>query len=141
MLRRVNELRYAAEPSTEWTVTEAILGSLFRTSHHFAAYGTLAPGAPNEHVLAGVGGTWADGCVHGVVHHSGWGAQQGYPAIQWNPGSGPVAVKLLVSEVLEHHWDRLDTLEGADYQRILVPVLRGDVVIAVANLYEARPEP
>lgn len=138
-LRRVNALRYAAAPAEAWTAAEEILDSLFRTSSHFAVYGTLAPGAPNHHVLENLGGQWRDGWVHGDLRQEGWGAQHGYPAIRWNPRSGQVPVKLLVSELLEHHWERLDQFEGAGYQRILVPVNMGDEVIAVANIYEARP--
>ena len=138
VLLRVNALRHAAEPALEWTVAEEILVSLFRTSSHFAVYGTLAPGAPNHHVLESVGGNWRDGAVHGDLHQTGWGAQQGYPAIRWNPRSGQVPVKLLVSDDLEQHWQRLDKLEGREYQRILVPVYVGDEVVAVANIYEAR---
>ncbi len=139
VLLRVNALRHAAEPASEWTVAEEILASLFRTSSHFAVYGTLAPGAPNHHVLESLSGDWRDGAVHGDLHEEGWGAQQGYPAIRWNPRSGQVPVKLLVSEDLAHHWERLDKLEGPEYQRILVPVHSGDEVVAVANIYEARP--
>ena len=139
VLLRVNALRYAAEPAVAWTVAEELLNSLFRTSNHFAVYGTLAPGAPNHHVLESLSGEWRDGAVHGDLLQKGWGAQQGYPAIRWNPRSGQVPVKLLVSEDLEHHWERLDKLEGPEYQRILVPVYLGDEVLAVANIYEARP--
>ena len=139
VLLRVNALRYAAEPAVAWTVAEEVLNSLFRTSNHFAVYGTLAPGAPNHHVLESLSGEWRDGSVHGDPHQTGWGAQQGYPAIRWNPRSGQVPVKLLVSEDLEHHWERLDKLEGPEYQRILVPVVMSDEVVAVANIYEARP--
>jgi len=139
VLLRVNALRYAAEPAVAWTVAEELLNSLFRTSNHFAVYGTLAPGAPNHHVLESLSGEWRDGSVHGDLHQTGWGAQQGYPAIRWNPRSGQVPVKLLVSEDLEHHWERLDKLEGPEYQRILVPVFMSDEVVAVANIYEARP--
>ncbi len=138
VLLRVNALRYAAEPAVEWTVAEEVLNSLFRTSNHFAVYGTLAPGGPNHHVLERVSGQWRDGWVHGDLRQEGWGAQQGYPAIRWNPRSRQVPVKLLVSEDLEHHWDRLDEFEGAGYQRILVPVNMGDEVVTVANIYEAR---
>ncbi len=102
-------------------------------------YGTLAPGAPNHHVLESLSGEWREGFVHGDLHQKGWGAQHGYPAIRWNPRSGQIPVKLLVSEDLEHHWERLDELEGPGYQRILVPVYTGDEVLAVANIYEARP--
>ena len=139
VLPRVNALRYAAEPAVAWTVAEEILNSLFRTSNHLAVYGTLAPGAPNHHVLESLSGEWRDGWVHGDLHQKGWGAQQGYPAIRCHPRSGQVPVKLLVSEDLEHHWQRLDKLEGPEYQRILVPVNMGDEVVAVANIYEARP--
>ena len=138
VLLRVNALRYAAEPSVEWTVAEEMLDSLFRTSNHFAVYGTLAPGAPNHHVLENLSGEWYEGCVHGDLHQRGWGAQKGYPAIRWKPRMGQIPVKLLVSEDLEHHWDRLDKFEGPEYQRILVPVSSGDKVVAVANIYEGR---
>ncbi len=137
-LLRVNALRYAAEPAVAWTVAEEIIDSLFGTSNHFAVYGTLAPGAPNHHVLESLSGEWCEGCVHGDLHQKGWGAQQGYPAIRWNPRSGQIPVKLLVSADLEHHWERLDKLEGPEYQRILVPVYSGDKVVAVANIYEGR---
>ena len=116
-----------------------MLASLFRTSNHLAVYGTLAPGAPNHHVLESLSGEWCEGCVRGDLYQSGWGAQQGYPAIRWNPRSRQIPVKLLVSVDLEQHWERLDKLEGREYQRILVPVYTGDKEVAVANIYEARP--
>ena len=81
VLLRVNALRYAAQPTREWTVAEEILVSLFRTSNHFAVYGTLAPGAPNHHVLESLSGEWRDGSVHGDFHQKGWGAPKGYPAL------------------------------------------------------------
>ncbi len=71
VLLRVNTLRYAAELSVEWTVAEEMLDSLFRTSNHFAVYGTLAPGAPNHHVLENLSGEWCEGCVHGDLHQTG----------------------------------------------------------------------
>jgi gamma-glutamylcyclotransferase (GGCT)/AIG2-like uncharacterized protein YtfP len=139
VLSRVNALRYAAEATTEWTVAEEILNALFRTSNHFAVYGTLAPGAPNHHVLESLNGQWCEGFVHGDLFQRGWGAEHGYPALRWNPRSAQIAVKLLVSEDLEHYWQRLDEFEGSEYQRILVPVYTGDSEVAVANIYEARP--
>ena len=139
VLSRVNALRYAAEPTTEWSVAEEILNALFRTSNHFAVYGTLAPGAPNHHVLESLNGQWCEGFVHGDLLQRGWGAEHGYPALRWDPLSAQIAVKLLVSEDLEHYWQRLDEFEGSEYQRILVPVYTGDSEVAVANIYEARP--
>jgi hypothetical protein len=37
---------------------ERQLDALFETSHTLAVYGTLAPGRPNHHVLAPLGGEW-----------------------------------------------------------------------------------
>ena len=44
-------------------------------------YGTLAPGRPNEHVLADVPGEWEAATVSGRLLHEGWGAAVGYPGI------------------------------------------------------------
>jgi gamma-glutamylcyclotransferase (GGCT)/AIG2-like uncharacterized protein YtfP len=44
-------------------------------------YGTLAPGRPNEHVLADVPGTWERATVRGKLLDEGWGAEVGYPGI------------------------------------------------------------
>ena len=49
-----------------------------------------------------------------------------------------VAVDMFVSEELPSHWARLDEFEGPDYQHIVVPVLAGARVVAVANLYASR---
>lgn len=138
VLRRVNALRYRSEPSPEWSAAEEMLAALFRTPDHLAVYGTLAPGAPNHHHLAGLRGEWRRGWVRGDLHRTGWGAVEGYPSIRWNPGSDPVPVHLLVSADLERHWERLDGFEGPGYQRILVPVCADAEVIAVANIYEGR---
>jgi hypothetical protein len=45
---------------------------------------------------------------------------------------------MFVSEELPSHWARLDEFEGPDYQHIVVPVLAGARVVAVANLYASR---
>ncbi|MDQ5812195.1 MAG: hypothetical protein M3358_15950, partial [Actinomycetota bacterium] len=44
---------------------ERHLDDLFRTSHTLAVYGTLAPGRPNHHVVAPLGGEWTDGLIEG----------------------------------------------------------------------------
>ena len=36
-------------------------------------YGTLAPGRPNQHVLAHVPGTWEPDTVKGDPRRAGWG--------------------------------------------------------------------
>ena len=44
---------------------ERQLDALFGTGHTLAVYGTLAPGQPNHHVVAPLGGEWTDGLVEG----------------------------------------------------------------------------
>ena len=43
--------------------TERQLDALFGSSHTLAVYGTLAPGQPNHHVLAPLGGEWTEGLI------------------------------------------------------------------------------
>jgi gamma-glutamylcyclotransferase (GGCT)/AIG2-like uncharacterized protein YtfP len=49
--------------------------------HRLFVYGTLAPGRPNEQVLADFGGTWEPAYVIGTLWEDGWGAALGYPGI------------------------------------------------------------
>jgi hypothetical protein len=51
---------------------ERQLDDLFRTSHTLAVYGTLAPGRPNHHVVAPLGGEWTDGMIEGDLLPAGW---------------------------------------------------------------------
>ena len=44
-------------------------------------YGSLAPGKPNEHVLANVPGNWEPASVRGTLRQEGWGAAIGFPGI------------------------------------------------------------
>src|SRR5215207_10740041 len=61
---------------------ERQLDALFRTSHTLAVYGTLAPGQPNHHVVAPLGGGWKDGLIEGDLLPVGWGAALGYPGFR-----------------------------------------------------------
>ncbi len=110
-------------------------------SRKLAMYGTLVPGGVNHHVIADLVGTWEDGVVRGELHHVGWGAAYGYPAMHWLPQSEThIPVKLFTSPDLPAHWQRLDRFEGDGYRRILVPVEHEGAVIAVANIYEVAAE-
>ena len=51
--------------------------ALFGTGHTLAVYGTLAPGQPNHHVVAPLGGEWTDGLIEGDLLPEGWGATRG----------------------------------------------------------------
>ena len=44
-------------------------------------YGTLAPGRPNEHILAPLGGAWQAATVKGHLKLEGWGAAMGFPGL------------------------------------------------------------
>jgi gamma-glutamylcyclotransferase (GGCT)/AIG2-like uncharacterized protein YtfP len=65
---------------------ERRLDALFRTSHTLAVYGTLAPGQPNHHVVAPLGGEWTDGTIEGDLIPLGWDAALGYPGFRPRAG-------------------------------------------------------
>jgi haloacetate dehalogenase len=93
-------------------------------------YGTLAPGRPNEHLLAGLRGTWHPATVRGTLHPSGWGAALGYPGIVLDEAGSQVRGLLFSSEDLAAHWARLDDFEGEGYERVLVEAtLEGGTVV------------
>ena len=109
-----------------------------RPSTRLAVYGSLAPGEVNHHVVAVLCGQWVDGVVTGTLRQLGWGDHIGFPAITWHPDGQKVAVRLFNSLDLPAHWERIDTFEGEDYQRILVPVRLVTGETTVANIYEAK---
>src|SRR5215211_6722598 len=76
---------------------ERQLNALFRTSHTLAVYGTLAPGQPNHHVVAPLGGEWTDGLIEGDLLPVGWGAALGYPGFRPRVGGAAVAVQVLTA--------------------------------------------
>ncbi|HRN61508.1 MAG TPA: gamma-glutamylcyclotransferase [Luteimonas sp.] len=98
-------------------------------------YGTLAPGRPNEHVLADVPGTWAPATARGTLVQAGWGAEAGYPAIVPAADGDEVHGFLFSSEELPAHWDRLDAFEGAGYVRVPIPARLADGTIVEACIY------
>lgn len=107
-----------------------------------AVYGTLAPGLPNHHVVAPLGGEWSEGVIEGDLAPEGWGATLGYPAFRPRLGGAAVPVQLLTSPALAAAWPELDRFEGPEYRRILVPVFgagpAGDwQLCTVANIYAA----
>ena len=98
-------------------------------------YGTLAPGRPNEHVLAGVPGKWEPATVRGTLHQEGWGAAAGYPGIVLDEQGGEVEGFVFSSESLSEHWDRLDEFEGAGYERVLTTAMLPDGTAVEAYIY------
>ncbi|GAB94852.1 gamma-glutamylcyclotransferase (GGCT)/AIG2-like uncharacterized protein YtfP [Kineosphaera limosa] len=94
-------------------------------AQRLAVYGTLAPGGPNEHHLAGMAGSWTPGSVRGHLYPDGWGAALGYPGIVLDPHGPAVPVQVFDSPDLPDHWERLDTFEGPGYRRVPVQVTTG----------------
>ena len=118
---------------------EAQLDSLFGTSRRLAIYGSLAPGRQNHHIVAPLGGTWTDGLVQGELVTYGWGAAIGYPALYPRRGGPAIPVHVLESSQLCDAWPELDSFEGTEYCRVLVPIWAGGgklSLVTVANLYE-----
>ncbi|HWC24655.1 MAG TPA: gamma-glutamylcyclotransferase family protein [Flexivirga sp.] len=102
---------------------------------HLFVYGTLAPGRPNEHVLASVRGTWEPATVRGRLLQHGWGAAVGFPGIVLDDDGPEVEGMLLSSEDLSHSWERLDQFEGDGYARVQASVRRRNGGTAVAHIY------
>lgn len=97
--------------------------------NRLAVYGTLAPGQPNHHVIAGAGGAWLDGAVRGRLQTGDRGSALGFPGLIPDLSADVVPVKLLVSDGLPSHWAALDEFEGADYARVPIKVDVGGTMV------------
>ena len=126
---------------------ERRLDALFGIGRTLAVYGTLAPGQPNHHVLAPLGGEWTDGLIEGDLIPLGWGAALGYPGFRPRAGGDAVEVRVLSAPSLATAWPDLDRFEGPGYRRILVPIFGTELgpeqvgerrLRTVANLYSAN---
>ncbi|MEM1188935.1 MAG: gamma-glutamylcyclotransferase family protein [Pseudomonadota bacterium] len=105
---------------------------------HLFVYGTLAPGRPNHHLLAGLEGTWAKATLKGRLMDEGWGADQGYPGIIPDPDASPVRGHVLSSPELAAHWAMLDEFEGPGYERRSVAVTLASGEALQAWVYALR---
>jgi gamma-glutamylcyclotransferase (GGCT)/AIG2-like uncharacterized protein YtfP len=110
-------------------------------THRLFVYGTLAPGRPNEHVLADVPGDWEPATVTGRLLQGGWGAAIGYPGIVLDEHGGEVQGLLFSSESLDKHWARLDEFEGDGYERVLTSAKRQDGTTVDAYIYQLSGSP
>lgn len=99
-------------------------------------YGTLAPGRPNEHVLADIPGSWQPATVTGTLLREGWGAAAGYPGIVLDEHGAKVEGLLFSSERLADHWARLDQFEGDGYERVLTRATLDDGTTVDAFIYK-----
>ena len=101
-------------------------------------YGTLAPGRPNEHVLAEIDGSWEAATVTGTLRQEGWGAEMGYPGIDLDETAGEIQGFLFSSEKLSDYWAKLDEFEGAAYERVLTRVKLADNRTVDAYIYALK---
>lgn len=98
-------------------------------------YGTLGPGRPNAHILEHIGGTGQEGHVAGSLLNKGWGAEMGYPGIVLDDSGNRVQDFLLISENLHNHWQVLDDIEGAEYERVPVNVMNAECETIKSCIY------
>ena len=103
-------------------------------------YGSLAPGRPNEHLLADVPGTWQPATATGFLRAQGWGAALGFPGIELDPHGDEVPGLVFTSEALARHWPRLDEFEGEGYERVTASVRLDDGQRVEAWVYAVRGE-
>lgn len=146
MIDAVNNARSGSEIE-QGALAEQQLNDAFETNNLLAVYGTLAPGRQNYHIVEPLGGDWSEGIIEGDLQQTGWGATLGYPAFRPKTGGTALRIKLLKSLLLPEEWKHVDSFEGPEYQRILVPVFRVDdetsaagarTLLTVANLYAAK---
>lgn len=107
-------------------------------TYQLFVYGTLAPGRPNEHVLADVPGKWKPATVTGTLLQEGWGATDGYPGIILEKQGTEVEGFLFSSKYLIEHWTRLDEFEGKDYERVITTAKLKDGTTVDAYIYQLR---
>jgi gamma-glutamylcyclotransferase (GGCT)/AIG2-like uncharacterized protein YtfP len=105
---------------------------LDRPSHRLAAYGTLQPGGPNSQLLDACSGKWDSCTVNGDLIE-----KNGLPVLRYSPIAPDVNAKLLTSPLLAQFWENLDSFEGKEYVRHLIPVHVEDNCV-VAHAYVHR---
>jgi gamma-glutamylcyclotransferase (GGCT)/AIG2-like uncharacterized protein YtfP len=110
-------------------------------THRLFVYGSLAPGRPNEHVLASLPGEWQPATVTGTQRQEGWGAALGYPGIVLNPQGAEVPGFVFTSEQLPEHWARLDEFEGSGYERVLTIARLNNGTVVDVYIYQLSGNP
>ncbi len=95
-------------------------------------YGSLAPGGPNNFMLARLEGTWQKCAIRGCM-----GRFRGFKVFKFDPDGDEHQAWLFSSPALPRKFPDLDDFEGDEYHRILIPARVGDQEI-LANIYEGR---
>lgn len=110
-----------------------------QTINQLFIYGTLAPGRPNEHILAKFSGTWATAIVKGHLRKEGWGAEMGYPGMVLDPAGDEINGFVFTTDDLDVILPELDAFEGKDYQRIVAQATLADGAIRAVYAYVLHP--
>ena len=103
-------------------------------------YGSLQPGGPNEHVLAGITGEWERASVAGKLLKKGWGAKMGYPGLVLDEAGNKVHGQLFSSIDLNASWGYLDEFEGNEYHRVTTDVTLASGKQVQAYVYVLRSD-
>jgi gamma-glutamylcyclotransferase (GGCT)/AIG2-like uncharacterized protein YtfP len=101
-------------------------------------YGSLQPGAPNEHMLEPLGGEWQPATVRGRLVRGGWGVDLGFPGLVLDDQAQAVRGQLLSSPRINSLLPELDRFEGDGYQRVTTPVLLDNGESVEAWIYTLR---
>jgi gamma-glutamylcyclotransferase (GGCT)/AIG2-like uncharacterized protein YtfP len=123
--------------NTLFSEAEHDLMVTYRPHHSLIVYGTLAPGAPNHHIVGHIKGSWHKGTVVGTVENLGWGAGFGYLGFRHSDSGNRriINVFVLQSEELTANWQMLDEFEGSDYSRLLSMYVLENGTVGVGNIY------
>jgi gamma-glutamylcyclotransferase (GGCT)/AIG2-like uncharacterized protein YtfP len=103
-------------------------------------YGSLQPGGPNEHVLAGIEGDWKRAIIKGKLVERGWAASMGYPGLVIDEGGIDVQGHVFSSSNLTSKWACLDEFEGDEYERVVTSVTLLSGAHVRAHVYVLRVE-
>ncbi|MBL7818387.1 MAG: hypothetical protein JNL70_25475 [Saprospiraceae bacterium] len=101
-------------------------------------YGTLAPNAPNHHIVEHIKGDWHEGIVRGVLLKEGWGAEEGYWGFKHTnieEKKEKIPAFVLFSDELPTNWTDIDEFEGDEYKRLLAVYELKNGYIGVGNIY------
>ena len=109
----------------------------YRPEKSFIIYGSLAPNAPNHHIVEHIKGTWQEGIVKGQLEEKGWGVDFGYLGFKHVSGEEQKEIKafILHSDELVDNWQLLDEFEGDGYRRLLALFELKNGQIGVGNIY------
>jgi gamma-glutamylcyclotransferase (GGCT)/AIG2-like uncharacterized protein YtfP len=96
----------------------------------------MAPWHPAESITPCSAALAGTGCPRSSAGGCGGGP---FPILTPMPTADPIRVQLLrAAEGLPNLWERLDEIEGAAYERILVPAETDGGELVIANLYAGR---